>query len=518
MQMQGEGREMRDRQMQVRGGYNERDRYAGGGGYAGAAGYGGHDNNWRGGFERRGGYDGSRDSRDSFADRPAYFRSDVARETPRPAPDFKILRAGGDYGGDMAIDGAGLAIHGARPQPRSHRSLSLGDSTSAMRDASDAVAAVASERSELNEDTNPRKLEDGNNPAAPMNASDMESRAMMRGAPPRNHNDNAYSPATRVYSSSSHDPNDQVFMAMAAKRASGCGEGESPRRDSPSPPQPPHPKVIPDKVMIMKRPTNDPKEGAGNLKQPPANDLKAAAGNKASVSNESSVSVSNESSVKYKPPTAKGPQGDAEDARSAEARAAKRAVLAANLKPGGPVNPVKPASPQQQPQHPQHHPPQHKLGQQQQACERQGERASQALPRTSSPVGTPEELEAKRRAQALQQNTPKMLTRPDALSLAPKVLTRPERPEMSPHDKDAGTRFSCFTGTKVQILMQLAEQRRVYHHTTRTRRKSSRLTSTTPSASTGLLCTQMERLGCPTHTTRLLHRHRHRHRHRHSMK
>ena len=204
-------REMRERQMQDRfgrggygGGYHERDRFADRGHLDSnfRAGYNmDRGGDWRGGYSYdRGGPDGPQ--RGGYADRSFGGRGDrgdygvsdrmdsnQARDKMMGSGDARMLRSGEDNVRDC----------------RSQRSLSLGDSAAqSMREANDAMAAVASEREQLkNEDANPRKVEDCNNPAA----ADMDVRARL--APARTGN---------TYMSSSHDPEDEVFRAMAARR------------------------------------------------------------------------------------------------------------------------------------------------------------------------------------------------------------------------------------------------------------------------------------------------------------
>ena len=81
-----------------------------------------------------------------------------------------------------------------------------GGDTAAM----DAVAAVATEREQLqNSDANPRKVEDGNNPAqadsADVRARPVQPQPQQQPRP--------------VFASATHDPQDEVFRAMAVRRA-----------------------------------------------------------------------------------------------------------------------------------------------------------------------------------------------------------------------------------------------------------------------------------------------------------
>ncbi len=288
-------------------------------GYGRDSGFGGRDRldpsqireRWGG----KGGYDRSQ-IREGWGEQPGVGA--------RPG-DFKILRSGEDPVCE-----------------RSQRSLSLGDSRESMKEANDAMAALAVEREQLkNEDANPRRIEDGNNPP-----SDRPRSAAVR--------------PCNLHLSSSHDPHDQVFLAMAAKRMQAQQE-ISPKAMAPNSP-----------VVIMKRPTEDAKEG-GNSN------------------------------------SAKMPQGKSSPgavASTGKAALETSAQKSPQLK-AAPGNPAKPPSPQQSPQQPQHQPPHHKLGQQQ-----------------GSPVGTPEELEARRRAQALEKLTPKVLTRPDT---SPQDKSKPQQ-------------------------------------------------------------------------------------------
>ena len=371
--------EMRERQV-LRGGYGDR------GGFGDRFGDRGYDNGApRGVYGRDSGFFG-RERLDPSQVRErwggeGYDRNQIREkwsEQPvagaRPG-DVRILRSGQD-------PDCGL---------RSQRSLSLGDSRESTKEANDAMAALAVEREQLkNEDANPRRIEDGNNPP-----SDGP-----RGVPARPSN---------LYLSSSHDPRDEVFLAMAAKRMQAQPE---------TPPKAAAPKSP---VMIMKRPTDGGSSSSAKTPQ-----------------GKSPGAVSNAGTA------------------AAEANAQKSPQLKA-----APGNPATTPSPQQSPQHrphqPQHQPPHQKLGHQQ----------------AGSPVGTPEELEARRRAQALEQSTPKVLTRAGPAPHDKKKPPAAVPGKKSPPESNAATSEAAPVESKRQAQAQeAADAKALVRHDTSAQGKS----------------------------------------------